>query len=69
MVSKRIQVIGWKNSNAERLSLSNMVHKLHMEDSCRATTKKERGLKFKMKEIFISPKVYKDNFYIFDNDF
>ena len=46
-----------------------MVYKLHMEDSCRATTKKERRPNFKMKEILISPKVCKDNFSIFYNDF
>ena len=69
MVSKRIQVIGWKNSNIKRFSLSNVVHKLHIEDNCRAITKKERGVKFKMKEILISPKVCKDDFSIFDNTF
>ena len=69
MVIKRIQVIGWQNSDIERLSLSNVVHNLHMKDSCKAITKKEREVKFKMKEIFISPKVCKDNFSIFNNAF
>ena len=40
-----------------------------MKDSYKATTKKESGVKFKMKEILISPKVYKDNFSIFNSAF
>ena len=63
MVSNRIQVIKWQNSDTEGLNHSNLTHKLHM------TTKKERGVKFKMKEIFISPKVCKDNSSIIDNAF
>ena len=56
-------MIGWQNFDIEGLNHSNLTHKLHM------TTKKERGVKFKMKEILISPKVCKDNFSIFDSTF
>ena len=56
-------MIGRQNFDIEGLNHSNLTHKLHM------TTKKERGVKFKMKEILISPKVCKDNFSIFDHVF
>lgn len=69
VISKRIKVMEWKNSTIEGLSLSNVVHKLYMKDSYRATKMKERGVKFKMKEILISPKVCKDNSSIFYNAF
>lgn len=69
VVSKRIKVIGWENYNIKRFSLSNVVHKLHIEDSCGAITKKESGVKFKMKDIIFSHKVCKGDFCIFYNAF
>ena len=62
-------MIGWQNSNIKGLSLSYMIHELHMEDDYKATTKKKGKLKFKIKEVLISLKVYKDNSSIFYNAF